>query len=367
MAENPFEYRLLASGDSFIDREDEMESLLESVKGGQNITIFSPRRYGKSSLILEAFDRLGERNTVYIDFNRVNSIPELASRLVTGVTESVFSSFEKGVSMVKDTLLSLRPTFTPNERGGISISLELVKTEEDLEKALHFSQELAEKRDLDIVIAMDEFQRINTLDGDRLERLLRSVIQEQDWVTYIFSGSQVNMLREIFESGDRPFFQSTKIMKLGKLPKDPFKEYIVRSFEKTGFNIKNDIVDEILDITEGHPMRTKELCFELWNKKQSGKEVDSVRELLYVLIFNDMYLEDTWNRIRSAVHRRTLEALANNDKPHSQESIQKYELKSNSHVQRALTSLEREGILYEGEIVDPFLRMWIKKRVVRST
>ncbi len=118
MIENSFEYRLLASGDRFIDREDEMENLLESVEGGQNITIFSSRRYGKSSLILEAFDRLEERNTVYIDFNRVNSIPELASRLVTGVTSSSatnwiaawFPAAASGICRKKITVVSSNPT-----------------------------------------------------------------------------------------------------------------------------------------------------------------------------------------------------------------------------------------------------------------
>lgn len=364
MNENPFEYRLLASGENFIDRDRELKTLLECAKSGQNVTIFSPRRYGKSSLIMEFFHRLsGDMPAVYIDFNRVNSVSELADRVVSGTAESVFSSFEKGISMVKDTLLSLRPTFAPNESGGVSVSLDLVKTERDLETALRFPQIVAEKRDIKMVLAMDEFQRINTLNGDRLERLLRSVIQEQDRVTYIFSGSQVNMLREIFESGDRPFFQSTKVMKLGKLPVKPFEYYIMNSFAKTGFEVDEGTVREILELTEGHPMRTKELCFELWNQMRAGERTVSVKDLLDVLITNDLYLEDTWNHINSVLQRRTLEALANHEKPHSHITIEKYRLKSNSHVQRTMKSLERDGILYEGEIVDPFMRLWIKRRM----
>ncbi len=363
MNENPFEYRLLASGDNFIDREREMKIITECAKSGQNITIYSPRRYGKSSLIMESFLRLGEDiPTVYVDFNRVNSVSDLADRVVSGTAGSVFSSFEKGISMVKDTLLSLRPSFTPHENGSVSVSLDMVKTERDLEKALHFPQIMAEKKDIKIVVAMDEFQRINILNGNRLERLLRSVIQEQDRVTYIFSGSQVNMLREIFENGDRPFFQSTKVMKLGKLPIKPFKEYIMSSFEKTGLELDEGTVHEILELTEGHPMRTKELCFELWNQRRAGEQTVSVKDLLDVLITNDLYLEDTWNHINSVLQRRTLEALAHREKPHSHTTIEEYGLKSNSHVQRTMKSLERNGILYEGEIVDPFLRLWIKRR-----
>ncbi len=362
MAENPFEYRLLAKGENFIDREEEIETIQSAVKSGQNITLYSPRRYGKSSLIMESFDRLNkELYTVYIDFNRINSISELADEMVSRVTKNSYTSTEKGFSFVKETLLSLRPTFTPTKEGELSISIKLVEREEDLEEALEFPQKVAEKKDKNIVIAMDEFQRIQTLNGDTLERLFRSVIQEQDRVTYIFSGSQVGMLKEMFESGDRPFFKSTKVIELDKIPKKDFKQYIKRTFERTEMEVDESLIDEILDLTDGHPMRTKELLFELWNRKRSGGSVENLDSLLKVLIKNDVYIEQIWNSITSALQRRTLEALANHEKPYSHETIQKYQLKGSSHVQRAIKSLERQGIVYQKEIVDPFLEEWIRR------
>ncbi|MFW6041112.1 MAG: AAA family ATPase [Thermoplasmatota archaeon] len=361
MTENPFEYRLIAKGKNFIDREKELETIERSVKSGQNITLYSPRRFGKSSLILESYRRLGEVIPIYIDFNKVNSVSELADRLVSSTTERVYSTIEKGFSDIRELLFSLRPTFTPTEEGGLSISLKVVENEKDIEKMLEYPQKLAEKKNINIVIAMDEFQRISTLDGDKLERLFRSIIQEQDRVTYIFSGSQVNMLKEMFERGDRPFFKSTKIMKLSRIPKENFRGYILKRFEETGLEVDKQLIDDILDFTEGHPMRTKQLCFELWNKKISNESVKSLEDLLNIMIENDIYIEEVWNSITSAVQRRALEAIANKEKPYSYKTIEKYELKGSSHVQRAIKSLEREGILYEGEIVDPFLEEWIRR------
>lgn len=358
---NPFEYRLIAKGEDFIDREEEIETIIRSTQAGQNITIYSPRRYGKSSLIMETFRRISNAKTVYLDLNKVNSISDLADSMISQTTKNTYSSVEKGFSFVKDTLLSLRPTFTPTEDGGVSISVKMVDEQQDLEKALQFPQKVAEKKNTDIIIAMDEFQRIRTLNGDKLQRLFRSIIQEQDRVTYIFSGSQVHMLKEMFESGDRPFFKSTKIMELERIPEESFKDYIIRGFESTDIDVKASLIDEILDFTEGHPMRTKELCFELWNKKRSGQTFESMNELLDIMIENDIYIEEVWNNITSAVQRRTLEAVANDENPYSQQTIKEYELKSNSHVQRSLKSLERKGILYKDDIVDPFLKEWIQR------
>ncbi|MFW5953555.1 MAG: AAA family ATPase [Candidatus Natronoplasma sp.] len=243
----------------------------------------------------------------------------------------------------------------------MSISVKLVDRDEDLEKALKFPQKVAEKKDTDLIVAMDEFQRIRNLNGDTLERLFRSIIQEQDKVTYLFSGSQIRMLQQMFESGDRPFFKSTKIMKLGKIPNQDFKEYILQWFEETGLEIDYTLVDEILDLTDGHPMRTKQICFEVWNRKQTGEPGPSLDQVLDVMIENDIYIEEVWNSINSAVQRRVLEALVNEEKPYSHETIERYDLKGSSHVQRAIKSLEKKGILYEEQIVDPFLKEWIKR------
>ncbi len=303
----------------------------------------------------------GGITSVYIDFNKINSISELASRVVSETVNCSYSKIEKGLSFVKDNLLSLRPTFTPADDGGFSISLKLVEKDNDLERALDFPQKVAEKKNTEIVIAMDEFQRISTLDGDILERLLRSIIQEQDRVTYIFCGSQVNMLKEMFENEDRPFFKSIKIMKLGLIPTRDFKEYILNGFEKTGVKADKTVVDDILDFTKGHPMRTKELCFELWNRNKIDDPVGSLDQLLGLMIENDIYTKEAWNGLTSAVQRRTLVALANRERPYSHKTIDRYELKGSSHVERAIKSLERDGILYEGEIVDPFLREWVKR------
>ena len=55
--ENPFVYGKVARGEFFADRESESEELMADIASGQSVIIFSPRRYGKTSLILEVLDR----------------------------------------------------------------------------------------------------------------------------------------------------------------------------------------------------------------------------------------------------------------------------------------------------------------------
>jgi hypothetical protein len=48
---NPFRYGELALDEAFTDREAETRELKADIRNGQNVVLFSPRRYGKSSLV----------------------------------------------------------------------------------------------------------------------------------------------------------------------------------------------------------------------------------------------------------------------------------------------------------------------------
>ena len=48
---NLFRYGGLALDDAFADREQEVQELKFDVLNGQDVVIFAPRRYGKSSLV----------------------------------------------------------------------------------------------------------------------------------------------------------------------------------------------------------------------------------------------------------------------------------------------------------------------------
>ena len=49
---NPFRYGALAFDEAFTDREREMRELESDIRNGQDVVVFAPRRYGKSSLVL---------------------------------------------------------------------------------------------------------------------------------------------------------------------------------------------------------------------------------------------------------------------------------------------------------------------------
>ena len=69
--ENPFALVPYVSKEYFCDREEETKTIVEDLVNGSNITLISPRRYGKTGLIYRIFDEIEQQkvdvNTCYVD------------------------------------------------------------------------------------------------------------------------------------------------------------------------------------------------------------------------------------------------------------------------------------------------------------
>ena len=50
---NPFTYGTVATGESFYDRDKECEHIVKTLAGGNNIVLYAPRRFGKTSLVIK--------------------------------------------------------------------------------------------------------------------------------------------------------------------------------------------------------------------------------------------------------------------------------------------------------------------------
>lgn len=67
--DNPFRYGSAVSEPYFVGREQEMAELEMDMRSGQNVVIISPRRYGKTSLVLAVAKRLRDQGVLvaYLD------------------------------------------------------------------------------------------------------------------------------------------------------------------------------------------------------------------------------------------------------------------------------------------------------------
>src|SRR6201987_598406 len=91
---NPFRYGDLALDEAFTDRATELEELKSDMRNGQNVVVFAPRRYGKTSLIWRATQELIRKRTVVVaqvDLMKTPTRERFAAKLAASIYEDVAS------------------------------------------------------------------------------------------------------------------------------------------------------------------------------------------------------------------------------------------------------------------------------------
>jgi len=109
--ENPFVYGKVVRGKYFADREAEIAELKNDIASSQNVIVFSPRRYGKTSLILEVLDRVKAEGllTCYIDLFKVTSQETFIAAYAREVARLQGGRIQTMLKKIRDLLPRLVP------------------------------------------------------------------------------------------------------------------------------------------------------------------------------------------------------------------------------------------------------------------
>ncbi len=377
---NPFHFGSLALDQSFADREAELRELKGDVLNGQDVVIFAPRRYGKSSLVWRAMQELvGERVLVaYVNLMTTPTKEKLAEKLAAAIYENISSLTERARERALAPFRGLRvePTITidPNDGSlGFSFAAGRQQTDVDatLERLLALPAELGAAREGRVALIFDEFQEVVMIDPG-LPKLMRTIFEQQPEVGHVYLGSRRHMMERIFNDENEPFWRSAKQMELAMIEPGEFRGFLLECFQDTSKGIAADALDAALKITHGHPYGTQELCYFLWEQTPfdataTGAELD--RALQGVLRSEHAHLSGVWESA-AAGQRTVLAALAvEPGHPLRAEYRARHGLPSIPTIQSAIRALaRRELILREGDgadrIAEPFLREWIGANVI---
>jgi AAA+ ATPase superfamily predicted ATPase len=362
--ENPFEYQRIVVGKTFVDREEEIRILTNALLSRENMLLYSPRRLGKSSLLQEVLLHISDQCiAIYVDLWECLTEAEIAEKLATGIINATFTKMEKAAAILKEVITSSRPLMTLEPDGSIGLKLEYIEKDKTLKETLSLIEKIAEKRKKKIIVVIDECQVIAEFEGHRIEKLFRTVIQQQRLVTYVFSGSKQHVLKAMVNQKTRPFYRQLRPMTLGPIPLEAFAPFIKKGFSKIA-RIDDKAIKEIYRFTGGNPQRTQQLCHFLFIQACEGKKptpeqiTNVVKELCLTL---DKEFEDEIDSIKNKRQRTILKSLAldSTEQPLSADFIKKHTLGPSSSVQTALKMLIEKGILDERyHFIDPLFENW---------
>jgi len=378
MRENPFRFGEAIRGEYFANRKEEIRRLSLDLYSGQNVILYSPRRYGKTSLVLEVLDRLRKKDClcVYIDLFPVSSKMKFARIVASALAKGTSRKVEEIGRVIREFLPSLIPKITfKGSKGWPDFDLEFGERKMDIDKLLSdlydAPERIAKKRNKRVVVAFDEFQEIFNINGEEIEKEMRSKIQHHQDVAYVFLGSKRHMIERIFNDQSRPFYKIGKFFPLEKIPRDDFVKFIVKRFKHTGFSIPSNMAERIVEITDSHPYYTQILCYEVWNECLKGGRISETlvdKGLEGVLLDHSYAFTSLWDSLPSK-QKNLLIALVFEENPslHSQFLIEKYDLGSPATVSKSLKTLEIKGILeresHKPVFSDFFFKEWVRRRI----
>ena len=348
------------------------------MRNGQDVLVYAPRRYGKSSLVLTAAQRVAAEGVLvgYCDVVRATTKERLAASIAKTIYRDIESPTGQALDRAADLFrnLRIRPTMVldPNDASvsfSFNVSTRRTDIDETIESLLELLGTLAVGRGRRVVMIFDEFQEIIEIDR-HLSRLLRAVFQAQPEVGHVYLGSRRHLVDTIFNDENEPFWRSAKQLPLGPIAPSEFARFIRRRFEETDKDVHDEALSRLLEITGGHPYATQELAYELWEILRAGlaAHADDVETALKgVLRAENSHFETLWEDA-PRVQRRVMAALALEPtaSPYSEVYRRAHDLPAPSTVQTAIGALVKKELVGRTDdgilrIAEPFLAEWIQR------
>ena len=349
---NPFKFGTIVEDEFFTDRKEDLQYICRVMDSENHLALISPRRFGKSSLVLKAAKQL-KRPFIMLNMQGITSTKDLSNKML----EAILKLYP--MKNIKVLLRNFRiiPTISTNPMNDsfeVSFNPSAGNTDMMLEDVVKLANDVStEKRK--VIVIFDEFQEIKEIEKG-LDKKLRSILQLQNKVNFIFLGSQESMMDEIFNKKKSPFYHFGLLMQLKRIPENEFFKFLKERFNNITPE-SEQISHEILKVTHCHPYYTQQLAFQVWDiiqyQKTKGNVVEHAIEQLVQM--HDLDFERFWINFKKT-DRNILMLLAKGTNPLTQREW------PTSTSFSSLKRLTKNGYVIKTdayEIEDPFFQRWI--------
>lgn len=370
--ESPFIYGKIAENESFTDRVVESAQLQQNFQNLINTIIISPRRWGKTSLVNKVLKHFSDNEDFYVvhidlfDCRNEEQFYTIFSKAVIKASNSRFDDF---VASVKKYLGSFAPKISLSDSiqpYDISFSVDFNNPDLSIDDILDLPQTIALERKRKFVVCIDGFQNISSFNESiEFQRKLRAHWQRHSAVCYCLYGSKRHLLMNIFGNAEMPFFKFGDIMFLEKISKIDWITFITETFQRTGKQINEDLVGNLVDLADAHPYYVQQLAQQVWLRTSDvcTREIlmDAFESLIcqLALLFSNIYDNLTTKQIRFLY--AVVDGVENFS---SKEVLKKYDLGTSANIKNLRNAtLEKDliDIRPGGRVVmqDPMFAHWL--------
>ena len=373
-----FQYNKPVTGKQFIGRKTELRAFANLLGQGENVAIYEPPKTGRRSLVQQGFFFMkgsGQRfETAQLSLLDVRTLSGFALRLAGSVVRTLGSGPADYARAVQELLAGTHFVFDRERYDNLDevVSADGALDDGDLRAACLLPYRVGRQHGDRRYVVIDEFQNIMlTEDGDRACRILEDVFKTlpgdlSGCASYIFLGSQVNAMHEIF-GVKRYFWRRVERVRLAPIDTKEILEYVVRGFLATGKVIDRDLLLGVCRLFRDNIWYINHfsaICDSLTRGYIMEPTLNdalscliSIHEGRFVATMNDL----------TTFQVSLLRAILEGHKRFSgAEVIKQYGLNSSANVRRLKDALCKKEIVTFDEddnpvLLDPLFEYWVRK------
>lgn len=240
---NPFRIHGVVEGEAFADRVHEVARLEAVLRdGGSKLILYGPRRMGKTSVLLRAINNINSSGGygLFADLSTASSAADMSNRLLSAAGAMLGRSMHDFLTDLVSRL-KLSITLSVDPVSGLPLpGLDLQardwgaeRQRETLTDVLDVLNAMAHKRNIVIGVALDEFQEITTLGGERAEWHLRGAMQHHHHLAYVLAGSQGHLI-EAMTGAAGAFYKFADKMPFGPIDAGELALWLEQRFRASG-------------------------------------------------------------------------------------------------------------------------------------
>lgn len=371
-------YSKYVTGKGNIGRKTEARAIANLLGQGENIVIYEAPKTGKTSLVQQAFFNMKSSGADFVSAGvsllNVRTLRDLATRLGSEVLHAAYGSPQDYTPIVEALLPGTHFVFDPQRYAdcGEILSLNWELDQDDLKAALSLPYRAARKCGRKIYVLLDEFQNIMlTEDGDRACRLMEEVFRELDAedkaaASYIFTGSKVNAMHEIFGT-KKYFFRQAERVKIGEIDTREIIDHVIRGLLASGKVIDRDLLLGVCKLFRNNICYINHfsaICDSLTKGyimepilNEALSTIVSIHEPRFIATMEDL------TTFQVSLLRAVLDGQT---KFTSSDVIEQYALNSSANVRRLKDALCKKEIITFSDngvpsVIDPLFEYWARR------
>ncbi len=359
----------------FCDRQRELGVVVDRMEAGIHVFVLSPRRYGKTSLIRRASERVASAGgrTAYANLLLATNEAEVATVILQAVLRGVLGPAGRARHSLESLLRRLRvhPSVSIGLDGAVSVSLDpslaagrWIDVVADAVAVLH---QAAGHRPAALVL--DEFQVVSTIGRTGLGGAFKALADGAEGVSLVFAGSHLAVMEQLTKGAGAPLHGMGERLVLDVVPEEPMVAYLQRRARTAGKRMGRSTAGLVYRLADAVPNYVQQLA--LAGLEAAGADVEIAGGhvelgLRTIVERQASTFAQQFEALASApAQQRTLKELARRPTAsvYAKAFLDAVGVANANAVTTALHALDgREMVVRKDrvwDVADPFLRRWL--------